>query len=50
MKNAYVANTLQYDAALCIGCRMCSIVCPHGVFTMNEKKGYIRLSQAPGLL
>lgn len=38
MKNAYVSNTLQYDSTLCIGCRMCSIVCPHAVFTMNEKK------------
>jgi len=27
-------NTLQYDQALCIGCGMCSIVCPHAVFEM----------------
>ena len=28
-------NTLQYDPELCIGCRMCSIVCPHAVFALN---------------
>jgi NAD-dependent dihydropyrimidine dehydrogenase PreA subunit len=38
MKNAYVSNTLQYDPDLCIGCGMCSIVCPHAVYTMSGKK------------
>jgi len=38
MKNAYIINTLEYDVSLCIGCRMCSIVCPHAVFDMNEKR------------
>ncbi|MBI2874887.1 MAG: 4Fe-4S binding protein [Firmicutes bacterium] len=27
-----VANTLVYDESLCSGCRMCWLVCPHGVF------------------
>ena len=26
-------NTLEYDPGLCINCGMCSIVCPHGVFS-----------------
>jgi len=29
-------NTLQYDPKLCIGCGMCSIVCPHAVFAQND--------------
>jgi NAD-dependent dihydropyrimidine dehydrogenase PreA subunit len=28
-------NTLTYDSSLCVGCEMCSIVCPHGVFEMG---------------
>jgi NAD-dependent dihydropyrimidine dehydrogenase PreA subunit len=31
------SNTLQYDPALCIGCSMCSIVCPHAVFEMAPR-------------
>lgn len=30
--------TLEYNREKCIGCSMCSIVCPHGVFCMEEKK------------
>jgi NAD-dependent dihydropyrimidine dehydrogenase PreA subunit len=30
-------NTLQYDQELCVGCGMCSMVCPHGVFSMNGR-------------
>jgi NAD-dependent dihydropyrimidine dehydrogenase PreA subunit len=29
-------NTLVYDVDLCVGCNMCSIVCPHGVFSPAE--------------
>ena len=28
-------NTLEYHQELCIGCEMCTLVCPHGVFGMN---------------
>ncbi|NIA03323.1 MAG: 4Fe-4S dicluster domain-containing protein [Nitrospirae bacterium] len=37
MFNSYESNTLEYDPGLCINCGMCSIVCPHGVFSHNEK-------------
>ena len=30
-------NTLRYDPALCIGCGMCNMVCPHGVFAPNGR-------------
>jgi len=29
-------NTLAYNAALCVGCGLCSEVCPHGVFSAPE--------------
>jgi len=38
MIRASELNTLQYDADLCIGCEMCVIVCPHGVFSMNGSR------------
>jgi NAD-dependent dihydropyrimidine dehydrogenase PreA subunit len=37
MLNVSTLNTLQYDADLCIGCAVCVDVCPHAVFTMNER-------------
>jgi len=37
MFNAYVTNTLRYDAELCINCGMCTAVCPHGVFAPNGR-------------
>ena len=37
MSSASIINTLQYDPALCTGCDMCSIVCPHAVFAMNSR-------------
>jgi ferredoxin len=33
--------TLQLDVATCIGCGLCETVCPHGVFTVNDKKAAI---------
>ena len=30
-------NTLEYDPDLCIGCAMCTYVCPHAVFAMNHR-------------
>ena len=30
-------NSLQYHAALCIGCGLCVDVCPHGVFAMDGR-------------
>nr|MBC7245566.1 4Fe-4S binding protein [Chloroflexota bacterium] len=29
-------NTLEYDVQLCIGCGLCSEVCPHGVFGLDS--------------
>jgi NAD-dependent dihydropyrimidine dehydrogenase PreA subunit len=29
-------NTLEYDPALCNRCGLCTIVCPHGVFTGGD--------------
>jgi NAD-dependent dihydropyrimidine dehydrogenase PreA subunit len=37
MFNSYRSNTLQYDPDLCIGCGMCTTVCPHGVFAPNGR-------------
>ena len=37
MESVAVVNTLQYNPALCVGCGMCSVVCPHGVFEMNGR-------------
>ncbi len=37
MLSSYRTNTLQYDPELCINCKMCSLVCPHGVFASDER-------------
>lgn len=39
----YLKNviTLSYDPAKCTGCGVCSLVCPHGIFTMREGKAVI---------
>jgi len=36
MVNAYRSNTLQYYPDRCTNCGMCSVVCPHGVFTSGD--------------
>ena len=33
--------TLQLDQDTCVGCGICEIVCPHGVFTLQESKAQI---------
>ena len=40
----YLKNviTLQLDSEKCNGCTMCTIVCPHAVFVMKEKKAFIQ--------
>jgi NAD-dependent dihydropyrimidine dehydrogenase PreA subunit len=30
-------NTLEYFEEKCTGCRLCTMVCPHGVFEMDGK-------------
>ncbi len=34
-------STLKLDKDSCIGCEVCIMVCPHGVFEIEEKKAYI---------
>jgi NAD-dependent dihydropyrimidine dehydrogenase PreA subunit len=35
------AVTLKLDAEKCTGCRVCTVVCPHGVFAMADKRATI---------
>jgi len=35
-------NTLQLNSEKCNGCGMCTIVCPHTVFIMQNKKTFIQ--------
>lgn len=36
------AVTLEFDAEKCSGCRVCTVVCPHGVFAMGaDKRAYL---------
>ena len=35
-------STLRLNAEACIGCGMCTTVCPHGVFQLNSQKAAIR--------
>jgi Pyruvate/2-oxoacid:ferredoxin oxidoreductase delta subunit len=39
----YLPNvaTLRLEVATCIGCGMCAMVCPHGVFAVRERKAEI---------
>ncbi|MFH1761190.1 MAG: mercury methylation ferredoxin HgcB [bacterium] len=34
--------TLKLNAEKCTGCRMCTIVCPHQVFELKDKRAGIR--------
>ena len=39
----YLANvtTLRLDDETCVGCGMCTLVCPHGVLEMNGRKARV---------
>ena len=39
----YYENVAQLllDGSICTGCGMCTIVCPHAVFEIKEKKSHI---------
>ena len=39
-------STLELDQSKCTGCRMCTIVCPHAVFLMENKKALIENKDA----
>lgn len=34
-------STIEIESDKCIGCKMCTVVCPHAVFRMNESKAVI---------
>ena len=34
-------TTLSYDQSRCMGCGRCTQVCPHGVFTLIEKRATV---------
>jgi len=39
----YLSNvtTLKYSVEKCVGCKMCTIVCPHQIFEMQNEKASI---------
>jgi len=41
-----IGNTLEFYPELCTGCGMCSIVCPHGVFSISGRVAEIVRLQA----
>lgn len=34
-------TTLSLDKEACVGCGMCTAVCPHNVFKMNDRKAKV---------
>jgi NAD-dependent dihydropyrimidine dehydrogenase PreA subunit len=46
MFNSYTVNTLHYDPKLCTGCKLCSAVCPHGVFAANGGQAHLARPEA----
>ncbi|MDR1607908.1 MAG: 4Fe-4S binding protein [Deltaproteobacteria bacterium] len=43
MKMIYLKNvaTLSFLAEKCLGCGRCAEVCPHGVFSLADKKAWV---------
>ena len=43
MSLSYLPNvtTLQFDRDMCTGCGMCVEVCPHAVFSIEERKARV---------
>jgi len=43
MRHIYLKNvtTLYLNAERCIGCGLCAVVCPHGVFSVDKRKADI---------
>ena len=43
MRHRYLKDvtTLAYDTEKCVGCGRCAVVCPHGVFDMENRKAQI---------
>jgi len=43
MRHRYLKDvtTLSLNAEKCVGCGLCAVVCPHGVFTVDERKAQI---------
>jgi ferredoxin len=39
-------NTLTYDAERCIGCGLCSMVCPHAVFQQPGRRAELVRGEA----
>ena len=39
----YIDNvaTLEYEPSLCVGCGLCELVCPHGVFAVEKGKASV---------
>lgn len=48
MSNVYLKNvvTLKLNTDKCTGCKMCTIVCPHSVFEIVDKKAKIMRKDA----
>lgn len=42
-KHRYLSgvSTLKLDTEKCIGCKLCTMVCPHAVFLVEEEKARI---------
>ena len=43
MRHMYLKDvtTLSFDSKKCVGCELCTMVCPHGVFIVDGRKAQI---------